>query len=66
MAYTQQDIDTLKAAMAQGVSEVRYVSGSVTYRSLDDMMKTLKLMEAEINPTGAVSSRTVARFERGF
>lgn len=65
MAWTQADIDALKTAMAKGVQSVRYVSGEVTYRSLDDMRKLLNDMEAEVNPT-ANPSRRVGRYDNGL
>lgn len=66
MAWTQGDIDKLKKAIAKGARSVSYASGSVTYNSLDDMMKTLRIMEAEVSPQSAAPSRFVARFTRGF
>ncbi len=48
MAWTQTDIDALKAAMALGALTVSYPGGtSVTYRSQRDMERQLLLMQAE-------------------
>ncbi len=65
MAWSQTDIDVLKAAMAKGVKRVRYTSGEVEYQSVDDMRKLLADMEREVNPDSH-SSRRVARFVGGF
>jgi hypothetical protein len=57
MAWTQSDIDTLKAAIATGARRVRYGSGpdahEVEYRSLADMNATLEAMIAEVSPSKA-------------
>lgn len=56
MAYTQQDIDDLKAAIASGARIVEYSDRKVEYRSLNDMQRTLEMMQFEVNPQGIVSS----------
>jgi|GEM_PF-2951174 len=48
MAWTQSDIDALKAAIALGVKRVEYDGQSVTYQSREEMMATLESMEAEV------------------
>ncbi|KAI93925.1 hypothetical protein T281_13800 [Rhodomicrobium udaipurense JA643] len=61
MAYQQADIDALKRAIATGGRKVRYESGGevreVTYRSLDEMERSLAAMEREI--AGASRPRSV-------
>ncbi|WP_127076156.1 phage head-tail joining protein [Rhodomicrobium lacus] len=61
MAFTQADIDALKRAIATGARKVRYESGGevreVTYRSLDEMERSLAAMEREIS--GASRPRSV-------
>lgn len=56
MAFSQADVDGLKATMAKGVLRYRYEDGrEVTYQSLDEMRRTLTIMEAEVaasSPTG--------------
>ncbi len=51
MAWTQTDIDTLKAAIASGVLSVTFADRSTTYKSTDDQLKALALMERAINAT---------------
>lgn len=65
MAWTQTDIDRLKAAIGLGVKRVRYASGETEYQSLDEMRKLLNDMQRDVNPDARVT-RTVARFDRGF
>lgn len=51
MAWSQTDIDSLKAAIATGALKVRYADGSeVTYRSLAEMRTTLSMMQADVSP----------------
>lgn len=66
VAWTQTDIDALKAAVATGVLQVTYAgppSRSITYRSLPEMQSILASMEREVN--GAPGYRRVA-FRKGF
>jgi hypothetical protein len=65
MAWSQSDIDALRAAMGQGVKKVRYVSGEVEYQSLADMRSLLKQMESEVNPATA-DRRRAAVYSSGF
>ena len=48
MAYTQTDIDNLKAAIASGELMYRAGDRSIQYRTLDEMERTLRRMEAEV------------------
>lgn len=48
MAYTIEQYNALQAAIAEGALSVRYADKSVTYRSLDEMMRILKLMATEL------------------
>lgn len=70
MAWTQTDIDTLKAAIATGATLVRFGSGpdsrEVRYRSLAEMRDILAQMEAEVNPATAQSLRTVGAYSSGL
>ncbi|WP_316207586.1 MULTISPECIES: phage head-tail joining protein [unclassified Bradyrhizobium] len=70
MAWTQKDIDTLKAAIATGARRVRYGSGpdahEVEYRSLDDMNATLSQMIAEVSPQTVAPARTVGTYNSGL
>jgi hypothetical protein len=68
MAWTQTDIDKLKAAMAAGVLTVRTGDQSVTYQSLADMEKQLQRMQNEVDQTNGktVSRRSVASYSSGL
>lgn len=63
MAWTQSDIDALKAAIGSGVTIVSHSGRTVTYRSLQEMTRILGLMEAEVS--GKAAPRfTKAAFRR--
>ncbi len=57
MAWTQTDIDTLKAAIATGARKVRYGSGpdahEVEYQSTNQMLAVLDRMVGEVTPAAA-------------
>ncbi|HEY4775893.1 MAG TPA: hypothetical protein VIH40_13865 [Xanthobacteraceae bacterium] len=63
---TQSDIDKLEKAIARGVLRVEYAQGSVTYQSIDDMLKALAYAK---NAIAAASDKqtpsTLAVFDRG-
>lgn len=59
MSYTQAEIDALKTAIAKGVRSVQKGDEVVTYRSIAEMERVLRMMEAEVS--GAGSSRAGGR-----
>lgn len=65
MAFTQAQVDALRASIATGALTVRDAAGNlITYRSLQDMRDLLALMEAEVAGTTR-NRRTVATFSNG-
>ena len=68
MAFTQEDADRLRAAIAKGVSHARVNGEELTFRSLSDMKETLRLIEADLSGTGAPPGFSVgyARTTRGL
>lgn len=66
MAYTQAQIDKLRAAIATGALRVSDGDNSVEYRSLNEMKDTLRIMEAEVEASPAASGvrSTIAEFTR--
>jgi len=48
MAYTTLEYETLVKAIAQGALSVKYGDKEVVYRSLSDMLRIKKEMEAEL------------------
>lgn len=68
MAYTQTDLDNLKAAIATGARRVKFGAGpdsrEVDYRSLDDMIATKNLIEAELSAAAPFRAVTFAEHTR--
>ena len=58
MPWTQEDYDTLKAALVdrKGARSITFSDQSVTFDSIDDMLKLLAIIQAEV--AGAGTSRT--------
>ncbi|WP_146592329.1 phage head-tail joining protein [Puniceibacterium confluentis] len=48
MAYSQTDIDALKAAVAKGVTRLRMNGEEVQYGSLAEMRRQIRVMEDEL------------------
>jgi hypothetical protein len=48
MAWTAAEVAALKSAIARGEKVVLFSDRSVTYRSLDEMLRALALMEQSI------------------
>lgn len=69
MAWTQDDIDTLKAAVRSGVLSVSFSgppSRTITYQSLDAMRSLLAEMEAAVTAAAGGTRYRRARVLRGF
>ncbi len=66
MAYTIEQYNALQAAIAEGALSVRYADKSVTYRSLDEMMRILKLMATDLGLNGCNDGgRRYTSFSKG-
>lgn len=49
MAYTQDDLAAVKAAIASGAERIRFADGrEVTYRNVAELMRAKALIEAEL------------------
>lgn len=65
MAWTQEDADTLKRAIATGARKVRFShGGEAEYRDLDHMLKTLQLIQEEVTPSAARERCTYASYAK--
>lgn len=62
MAYTQQQVSDLEAAIARGATKLRLGDEEVTYASLADMRRLLASMKAEL-ASGAAPSLTISTFK---
>lgn len=67
MAFTSEDVAALKAAIAKGARRVRQGDEEVEYSSLDEMLRALRIMQAEVDG-GSASNLHVSypRTSRGL
>jgi hypothetical protein len=59
MAYTQDQIDALKTALASGQLRVRHGDTEVLYRSIDEIKALLAMMQGDVTTR---TRTTVAAF----
>lgn len=64
MAFTQEQLDDLTAAIAEGVTTVSSLGRQVSYRSLADMLKLRDQMAAELGVGGTGRKRRYVSFRR--
>lgn len=67
VVWTQADIDTLKAAILdrKGARQITFADQSVTFDSIDDMLKLLSVMQAEVSSTTLGSRTRYGAFSKG-
>jgi hypothetical protein len=66
VTWTQDDIDTLKAAIASGVLTVSYAgppARTITYQNLAEMRELLADMNRQVSEA---PTRRLAQFSKGF
>jgi len=63
--FNLEGLKKLEDAIAQGVLIVKYSDKSITYRSLDEMLRTRNLMRKSLGLTEQ-STRLKARFSKGL
>jgi len=67
MSFTQQQIDALEKAIAEGVSRVKYQDKEVQYRSLEEMQRILKIMKDSVSGSSPSSGlRVVFSHDKGL
>jgi len=69
VAWTQADIDSLKAAIASGVRSVTYSgppSRTIEYQSLDEMRAALASMVQSVNAQAGKVGHRVVSTKKGF
>lgn len=59
MAFTTEQINTLKAAIASGTRTVRYADKEITYQSTAEMLEALAMMQRSQES----ATRGVPRFQ---
>lgn len=67
MAYSQAQLDALRAAVAQGVLEAQLPDGSrVRYRSQNDLLAMIAKIEQELSVNPAHTNVVYPTHARGF
>jgi hypothetical protein len=68
MAWTQADVDRIKAAIASGTKTVAYADKTISYQDTRSMLEALQAMESEVAGSGSSTSdgrSTLVSFSRG-
>lgn len=63
--FTAADLASLEAAIASGAMRVQYADKAVTYRSLDDMQRTRRLMQEALGVSTKRKRTVVATYRSG-
>ncbi len=63
VAWTQQDLDAVKSAIASGATRVKYADREVQYQSLTDLLRIKAVIEAEMGKTKVL--RHYPSFDKG-
>lgn len=68
MAYTQQQLDALESAIAEGALEVAYGDKKVKYRSLDEMLRIAAIMRDGLGLNTGVAGQSIVypTFSKGL
>lgn len=66
MAYTIEQYNKLKAAIATGALEVKYADKTVKYRSLDEMSAILTAMGKELGLISSGKNHKYPSFSKGL
>lgn len=57
--YTQSDLDNISAAIVSGLTQAMIQGEMVQYRSLGEMLRIQKLIEADLTPANAATAFAV-------
>ena len=64
--FTQQSLDAINIAIANGASKVKYADKEIEYRSLDDLMRIRSNIESALGINTSKGGRKYASFNKGF
>lgn len=64
-SFTIEMVEALRKAIAKGVKSVSYQDKTITYHSMDEMLRALRLMEQELG-LKKKSSRLLAEADKGI
>ena len=68
MAYTEQQLQALRDALANGVRRVRFGDREIEYRTVDELKQAIAVAEADVAKSGGVPVTRQIRVstEKGF
>jgi hypothetical protein len=66
MRFTLQQYEKLKEGITNGVRSIQYGDKTVTYHSMNEMIKLLEIMEEDLFPERFGRRRKLAETDRGY
>jgi hypothetical protein len=66
MAWSQSDLDAIEVAIKSGTTMVKYDTKTVTYRSLDELIRIRELIKKELGQTTGASARVYMETSKGI
>jgi hypothetical protein len=66
MAFSQVQLDAIEAGIASGSTSVSYEGKSVTYRSIDEMLRIRAIIMRALGLIPASSATVLVAHSRGF
>lgn len=66
MAFSQAQLDAIEAGIAAGATTVSYEGKSVSYRSLDEMLRIRAIIRRALGIDPAASQTVLVAHDRGF
>jgi hypothetical protein len=66
MAFTQAQLDAIEAGIAAGSTSVSYEGKSVSYRSLDEMLRIRNIIRVALGLASGKGATVLAAHDRGF
>lgn len=64
--FTQEKLDALENAIAEGVLKVKYQDKEVTYRTLDEMLRLRDIMRRAVGLEGCGGNRKIGIYNSGL
>jgi hypothetical protein len=66
MAFTQAQLDAIEAGIAAGSTSVSYEGKSVSYRSLDEMLRIRNIIRVALGLAPGTGATVLVAHDRGF
>lgn len=66
MAFTATDLAAIETAIASGALSVRYADRSVTYRSMDELIKARDIIKAALAAAAGTSYTSYVQTSKGL